>query len=181
MGKICIRGIECVNGDNLQDISNFYRHSQMEDGHLNKCKDCCKKEQKQREEILKLDPIWVEKEKKRAREKFERLGYKDKYKPSPEKKKIIIDRYKAKYPEKIKARNAISHLVKEGIELHHWSYNEKDWKDFIELLVKQHYEIHTHIIYDPEFMYYRDSNNNLLDTKEKHLNYIIQFIKDLPF
>jgi len=175
--KICIRGEQCVKGNILQDISEFYKHPQMLDGHLNKCKSCCKKEEQERKNILNQDPNFVEKEKQRHRAKYHRLGYKDIYKPSKEEKKETIRKYKEKYPEKYKAKNVTQKLPrKTGNELHHWSYNQQDWLDIIELSIKDHSEIHTHMVYDPEYMYYRDNQNTLLNTKQKHLNYIKQFI-----
>ena len=45
----------------------------MEDGHFNKCKTCTRKDTREREEILRNNPEWVEKEKKRGREKYHRL------------------------------------------------------------------------------------------------------------
>lgn len=87
-----------------------------------------------------------------------------------------MDKYNSKYPEKRKAKGISSKLPKkDGYELHYWSYNKQDWSDIIELSIKDHAEIHIHMAYDPEYMYYRDNQNNLLNTKEKHLNYIIQF------
>ena len=66
------------------------------------CKNCTKKDAREREKILRSNPEWVEKEKKRAREKYHRLGYKDKHKPNPEKKKTIIENYKNMKHEKYK-------------------------------------------------------------------------------
>lgn len=87
MEKKCIRGINCIRGDILQDISKFYKHFQMKDGHVNKCKSCCKKEADEREKKLREDINFVEKEKSRHKEKYHRLGYKDKHKPTYEVKK----------------------------------------------------------------------------------------------
>lgn len=167
--KVCFRcGIE-------QPLSEFYKHKQMGDGHLNKCKTCTKEDTKSREvELRNSDPEWVEAEKVRAREKYYRLGYKDEHKPTAEKKKIIIENYKAKYPEKQLAKNATQHLKIEilGNQLHHWSYNEEHFKDAIELSVREHKKLHRYIFYDQERkMYRRVDNNMLLDTRESHIDF----------
>lgn len=139
------------------------------------CKSCTKKRVRLREAELKQSPEWVKKEKDRHREKYHRLGYKDIHKPSPEQKKVIMDRYKAKFPEKRKAHLAAQRLtpITPGNELHHWSYNEEHYKDVIELSVLEHNKAHRYIVYDQERMMYRRSDNNeLLDTKESHTAYI---------
>ena len=160
----------CFKCEIEQPITEFYKHARMEDGHLNKCKNCTKKDAIEREKILRSNPEWVEKEKKRNREKYHRLGYKDIHKPTPENKKIIIENYKNKYPEKYLARNKSQRLpCKKGNQLHHWSYNEEHYKDVIELSVSDHALLHRHIIYDQERMMYRNTDGILLDTKESHI------------
>ena len=74
----------------------------MEDGHINKCKTCTRKDTRERVEILRKNPEWVEKEKKRNREKYHRLGYKDIHKPSPENKKIAIDLFEGRFVDGLK-------------------------------------------------------------------------------
>jgi hypothetical protein len=121
----------------------------------------------------------IEKEKKRHREKYFRLNYKEKYKPTKEKKSETIKRYEKKYPEKYKAKLATSNMKREkGMNLHHWSYNEKDYKDVIQLTIEKHNLAHRFIIYDQERMMYRRIDTmELLDTKQKHE----QYIYNLPF
>ena len=83
-----------------KDFSEFY-------GVQGECKECTKKRVSLREKKLREEnPDWHEKEKERAREKYHRLNYKEKHKPSAEKKKEIIDRYNSNHPEKRKAKNA---------------------------------------------------------------------------
>ena len=138
------------------------------------CKECVKAKSKLRVESLISTPEGLEKERQRHRSKYHRLGYKDVHKPTPERKKEIIRKYKDKYPEKQRAKNLSQDLKKENKEneLHHWSYNEIDAKDCIELSVADHNTIHRFLIYDQGSFYYKDLEGNLLDSKEKHLKYI---------
>lgn len=169
MRKICFK----CNID--KDISEYYKHKGMGDGHLGKCKECTRKDSNIRDSNLREDKCYIEKEKIRAREKYYRLGYKDKHKPSAIDKKEIINRYSIKYPEKITAANVSSKIkpIIHGNHKHHWSYNIDHYKDLIELTPKHHAKIHRYIIYDQErFMYRRYDTNELLDTKENHIIFI---------
>lgn len=170
----------CFKCNKEKVITDFYKHKRMADGHLNKCSSCCKKEAKEREEKLRQNPEWVEKERERGREKYYRLGYREKHKPTYEQRKLAMKRYAEKYPEKINAKvksNRLKPKIK-GNHLHHWSYNEEHYKDVIELSVQDHNTIHRHIIYDQERMMYRVAVElgqwkvgTLLDTREKSESY----------
>jgi hypothetical protein len=171
----------CFKCGLIKPLTEYYKHKRMGDGHLNKCKDCTKKDVGEREKKLRESPEWVEKEKIRAREKYRRLEYRDKYKPNPENKKIYIDNYNKNYPEKIKAQRLSSHVKPsvKGNQLHHWSYREEHAKDLIELSIRDHKKAHRYIVYDQEhYMYRRHDTMELLDTKDKHLEYINWCIKN---
>lgn len=154
---------DCKDCKIKKDSSDFYRGQ-------NECKECTKKRVKAREEKLRQNPEWVEKEKERSREKYHRLNYKEKHKPTPEQKKAIIERYKSRYPEKYKAKNISQCITPQtkGNELHHWNYNIEFAKDVIELSSSDHAKIHRFIKYDQKTFMYKDLNGNLLDTREKH-------------
>lgn len=155
----------------------------MADGHLNKCKTCTKNDVKAREIHLKKDPVWIDAERERGRDKYHRLGYKDtqrvlqrgrRKKAEPRMKKIQMLRYKERYPEKLSAKNLSQRLkpIHSGNQMHHWSYCLCDAKDVIELSISDHALLHRFLTYDQTvFKYRRKDTGELLDTKEKHLDY----------
>jgi hypothetical protein len=165
---------KCFKCENVLSIDMFYRHPKTSDGFLNKCKICTKNDVKKNEEKLRQDPEWVAKEKKRGRDKYYRLGYKDLYKSTPEKKKEIMKRYNQKFPEKALARKYTEiYLTKNSnLHLHHWSYNQEDWLDVIQLSIKEHGIVHRNLNYHQEYMMFFTKEGVILDTKEKHLEFI---------
>lgn len=166
---------ECFICKVQKPISDYYAHKKMSDGYLNKCKECTKRSSTKRYHDLKEDNSFVESERARQRNKYYRLNYKDKHKPTSEQKKQQMQLYKLRYPEKVKARGATCKMkpIVKGNHLHHWSYNEEHLKDVIELSPKSHATLHRFIVYDQERMMYRDCKTmELLDTKEAHQNFI---------
>lgn len=57
---------KCFKCELVLPIDDFYKHKQMGDGHLNKCKTCTKNDVKNNEIKLKKNPEWVLAEKKKA-------------------------------------------------------------------------------------------------------------------
>lgn len=171
---------ECFKCGESKPLDMFYKHKEMSDGYLNKCKVCTKKDVNDRVSNLKEnDPEWIEKERERGREKYHRLNYSTK-KPSTEKKREIIKRYQQKYPEKYLASKYTEiFLEKEkGFNLHHWSYKQENWLDVFKLTIKDHNFIHRHLIYNQDFLCFMEKESgSLLDTKEKHSNYIGKLLK----
>jgi len=162
----------CKECELKKELTDFY-------GVQGECKECTKKRVKNREKIKRLDPKWHEKEKARHREKYYRLDYKEKHKPTYEKKKEIMFRYFKNHPEKYKAK-IISQRLKikdKNNHLHHWSYNENHYKDVIEINQKDHATIHRFLKYDKKTFMYKDLKGNLLKTRELHENYINKVIK----
>jgi hypothetical protein len=167
----------CFKCNIEKPINDYYKHKQMGDGHLNKCKSCTRIDARKRELIITSTPEGLESERKRHREKYYRLNYKNKHKPTKERKKQAMDNYKDKYPEKIKAVILCQRIDSGGLQKHHWSYQLNHAKDIIPLSNKNHNKIHRFLRYDKKTFMFKDLNGNLLDTKEKHLAYINKVIE----
>jgi hypothetical protein len=161
-----------------KELFEFYAHPQMGDGHLNKCKECTKNDVHKDYQKNIVNPEWHQKEKNRGQQKYHRLNYRGKNKPSYESKKATMDLHKNKYPEKYAAKCASGHIkAPDRLEKHHWSYNKEHYKDVFFLSKKDHNTIHRFMIYDQERMMYRALSGELLDSRELHETYISQYIK----
>lgn len=130
-----------------EPLSDFYKHPQMADGHLNKCKECTKKDSINNYNVHSKDEYWMEKERRRGREKFKRLGYRGKFK-SPR----ILNEYVSNINRELRVRG----IDTRNKEVHHWNYNEP-YSVFL-LTRSAHKRIHKHIIVN-----YNDGYNYTLD------------------
>lgn len=156
---------QCFKCKELKEYSCFYKHKGMPDGYLNKCKHCAISDAKENYLRKIEDPNWVEKERARGREKYERLNYKESQKKNND-----------KYPWKALAKyKNLSRKFKtpKGLELHHWNYNEEYIEDVFILDARQHKKAHQFMSLDIEKRMFKDLDNNYLDTKEKHFNYLL--------
>lgn len=145
--KVCFK---C--GRNLP-LSEFYVHKQMRDGHLNKCKECARMDVHENY-MENLDSSeFIEKERKRGREKYHRL-YKDTKKETR--------RHSNSYKSWFERRQV---LFWQDIELHHWNY---DKPHDVFLVSRQHHaRIHKLITRGPDDAFFM-CDGIPLDTKEKH-------------
>ena len=149
---------KCIRCGNVKIIHDFYAHPKMRDGHLNKCISCCREVADLREKKLRENIEFCEKEKLRAKEKYQRLNYKI--------KNIKSDIYRTSA-----YKNQYRNLKLSNEEnAHHWNYNLID--DIIILNKKFHRFIHRYLILNEVNLMFETIESNLLDTKEKHLDYI---------
>ena len=133
----------------------------MKDGHLNKCKTCTCSDSKKTEARIRSTPEGVESERARHREKYHRLGYREKQKEwdknRPWKNSTKYKGLRAKFERKYGKR--------EGFELHHWNYNKLG--SVIILHSSTHRIIHSQLCIDDRTLCYK-WRGILLDTKYKH-------------
>lgn len=104
----------CFKCNELKDISEFYKHNGMADGHLNKCKECTKKYvTSHRNENIEY---CREYDRKRANSPS-RLESKQRYRSSERGKYVVLKshkRYREKFPSKRKAHIIVGNFLRDG-------------------------------------------------------------------
>lgn len=159
----------------IKPLSEFYRSIKLKHRFLSKCISCRNEQQRMEYHTKAKDLVWLYQERKRNREKYHRLNYKEKQKLQD---KDHNKKYLEKYPEKYTAIK-LSHPIKSvnGQQKHHWSYNFEHCKDVIFLTIEEHKKAHRFMIYDQERMMFKTLSGELLDNKLSHMNYIDQIIR----
>lgn len=103
---------KCFKCGQEKERTEFYKHPQMGDGLLGKCKECTKKDTAERELIKSMDPEWVASERKRHREKSLRARLAGKIsKCSTSARK----RWREKNKHKIKAQARVAQAIRKGV------------------------------------------------------------------
>lgn len=146
---------KCFKCGKEKPLSEFYKHPQMGDGHLGKCKECATRDSQERYLEKRKDMEWFLSERERSREKSHRLNYQSHY--TPEQKKEIMRRFKENHPDKIRAANLVANAIRDNrlkkrpceicgdnkVQAHHEDYSkplEVRW-----LCIKHHNERHVEL------------------------------------
>lgn len=159
MNKVCFK---CST---LKDLSEYYKHPQTKDGYLNKCKSCTKIDTKKQTEINVSTQEGLEKERKRHRDKYHKLGYKDSQKEwdkeKPWKNTSAYKNLRRKYKN-----------LDNSFELHHWNYNDDFLEDVFILNINEHKQLHNFISLDLEKRVFTLANGDILNSRDKHRIFI---------
>lgn len=117
---------QCFKCHNTKPLDEFYKHPQMSDGHLNKCRSCTQKDVSENYHARKPQYQAYEREREQRPERKE-----DKLRHQRERRR--------RHPVKNRARNAISNAIRdgrlhrqpceacgttEGVEAHHTDYSK---------------------------------------------------------
>ena len=157
---------KCFKCGKEKELDEFYKHPQMGDGHLNKCKECAKKDVRKDYDRKANDSKWFEKERERGREKYHRLNYRERQYEINKSKPWKNSTYKGLHKKL---------SLNENESAHHWNYNLID--DVIIMNKTDHRYIHRYILFDKVTLMFRTIEGILMDTKEYHLKYINSLIE----
>ena len=141
-------------------LSEFYKHSQMADGHVNKCKECNKKDVRENRKDKKEYYDEYDRNRPNHAERVKKCSERVKllYSTDEEFKAKILnhkERWLAANQHKRKAHYAVSIALRDGklikgdccegcetttetLQGHHWSYLEEHWLDVVWLCPKCH-------------------------------------------
>jgi hypothetical protein len=160
----------CFKCKTEKPLSDFYKHPQMADGHLNKCRECAKKDSDDNFKRKLQDPHWQIKERERQRKKQANrrdLGIVKSYKREP----LPWASRKEKYGEYSKAirdgrikQESCAVCGKEKTQGHHEDYSKP--LDVIWLCVRHHQDRHIHL-----------RNAKTLNQEPMPINYFIKLLQ----
>lgn len=156
--KICKKcGIE-------KPITEFDKAVSCSDGHRCVCKACRKLEAQKRLFIHKKDPLWIEEQREKGRQKYRKYVNAGTYKQSktPSDSNINIALQKRGFNM-------------DGKQAHHWNYNQM--KSVFIMSTQAHKILHKHISinYNDKFSY--TENGKRIETKEFAENYFNKILE----
>ncbi len=107
---------KCFKCNIVWPLNNFYKHSGMKDGYLNKCKECNKKDTienrlKNLDYYTKYDAERQKKPERRERSRLNNIRYR---KENQEKYRAYNEEYKQKFPEKYLAKYTLKNAIRAG-------------------------------------------------------------------
>lgn len=103
---------KCFKCHEAKALDDFYKHPNMGDGHLNKCKSCTKQDVQARNAALLATPEGLNAERARGRDKYARLYAKPR--PPTLGKREVQRQWITRNPEKRAAHNAVTYALKSG-------------------------------------------------------------------
>ena len=161
---------ECFKCKEVKPLKDFYKHPQMADGHLNKCRECAKKDSDENFKRKMLDPHWQIKERERQRKKEANrrdLGMVKKYVKKQESVQARKEKY-GEYMSAIKLGKLTPHPCavcgKEKTQGHHEDYSKP--LDVVWLCVRHHQDRHIHL-----------RNAKTLEQEPMPINYFIKSLQ----
>lgn len=163
--KVCFRCFE------EKDLSEFYRHPQNSGGYSNKCKSCAKRDSRKNYEKKSIDEYWVEAERLRGRDKYNRLDYREKYLHH----NIKYSFRKSSIFKNLNRDLRRLCLISPNEEAHHWNYNQP-----LHVIIMDkscHKKIHKCMKLDNDSMCYI-GDGDVLDTADKHIAFISNIIPE---
>lgn len=105
---------KCFKCGVIKPLDEFYKHSQMLDGHLNKCKECAKKDVRKN----RTDKLEYYQEYDRNRSSLpQRVSLRKKVSGKwleDGRHAAAVARHKKRFPEKYSARNKVNHAIHDG-------------------------------------------------------------------